>query len=226
MNYVLAGASISAVLARSQGAAAQWWQAAGVTPVAAYAPKGAASLAASYVNLANPGTYDCTVGVAPTFDTLTGWTFALASSTYLRTGILASATTTVIVKFSNAAANVGENAPLIGSGINATNNSFQIIPINTANSVAIFAFGSGANTSISKIISGVAALAGANIYINGSSVGTVSGTFSGTGIELFIGGHNNAGTPGRYANAKISSVWIANSVLSAAAVAAQSAVMP
>ena len=55
----------------------QWWLAGGIHPsqvVAAYQPKGAASLAASYVNLANPGTNDAQVGVAPGLDS-SGWVF-------------------------------------------------------------------------------------------------------------------------------------------------------
>ena len=47
------------------GTALSWWVVAGKTCVAAYEPLGAASLAASYVNLANPGTYDATPGTTP-----------------------------------------------------------------------------------------------------------------------------------------------------------------
>lgn len=56
-------------------AESNWWEVAGKTCVAAYQPKGAASLAASYGNLANPGTYTLGPGDAPTFDTALGWTF-------------------------------------------------------------------------------------------------------------------------------------------------------
>lgn len=58
------------------GAAAggNWWNYTGV--VAAYDAKNAASQAASYVNLANPGTYDCTVASGtPSWANGTGWTF-------------------------------------------------------------------------------------------------------------------------------------------------------
>lgn len=67
-------------------AAADWWVVPGKTCVAAYQPIGAASLAASYVNLANPGTYDAAPGVAPTWASATGWTFN-GSTQYLTTGI-------------------------------------------------------------------------------------------------------------------------------------------
>jgi len=55
----------------------KWWLAGGIHPsqvVAAYQPKGAVDLAASYVNLANPGTDDAQVGEAPTLDS-SGWVF-------------------------------------------------------------------------------------------------------------------------------------------------------
>lgn len=55
--------------------AADWWKVPGKTCVAAYQAKGATSYAASKVNLASPGTYDATEGVAPTWDTGVGWTF-------------------------------------------------------------------------------------------------------------------------------------------------------
>lgn len=73
-----------------------WYRALNSIPLAncllAYQAKGAASLAASKVNLANPGTYDATAGVDPTFAAATGWQFtgtqwlstnlAFSSSTY------------------------------------------------------------------------------------------------------------------------------------------------
>lgn len=65
-----------------------WYLAGGVAlanAVAVYQPIGAASLAASYVNLANPGTYDAAPGVAPTWAGASGWVFN-GTSQYLRVG--------------------------------------------------------------------------------------------------------------------------------------------
>lgn len=61
--------------AQPGGGAAPWWMAAGVTPIVAYQAKGAASYAASKVNLAQPGTYNATEYVAPSWDAATGWSF-------------------------------------------------------------------------------------------------------------------------------------------------------
>lgn len=88
---------------RAAAAAAPWYLAGGApTPVAAYQPKNAASLAASYVNLANPGTYDAAPGVAPTFDAATGWTFT--GTQWLTTGYAITNTDnlTCLVRFSSA----------------------------------------------------------------------------------------------------------------------------
>jgi hypothetical protein len=79
-------------------AAADWWAVAGKTCVAAYQPKGAASLAASKINLANPGTYDATEGVSPIFDAA-GWTGT--GTQWLDTGITqTSVSWTFLVSFS------------------------------------------------------------------------------------------------------------------------------
>ena len=89
---------------KSQAAsAAGWWLAGGIDPancVAAYQPKGAASYAASKVNLANPGTYDATDGTAPTWDNVNGWKQTIAYQ-YLKTGIMATNGYSLIVRFSD-----------------------------------------------------------------------------------------------------------------------------
>jgi len=82
--------------------AVSWWVVAGKTCVAAYQPKGAADIAASYVNLASPGTYNAAPGTAPTWDATSGWIFN-GSTQYLTTGVIPTVfnTWTVIVRFSN-----------------------------------------------------------------------------------------------------------------------------
>lgn len=60
-----------------RGAAESWWQAGGTTgAVAAYLAKGAASYAASKVNLVSPGTYDLTDGA-----TFPGWVATSSADT-------------------------------------------------------------------------------------------------------------------------------------------------
>ncbi len=90
-----------------------WYLAGGVakaTCLAAYQAIGAASLAESYVNLANPGTYNLSGGVAPTWAAETGWTFD-GSSQYKLTGITPAAgaaqTMSMIARFSGVTGNTG-----------------------------------------------------------------------------------------------------------------------
>lgn len=99
-------------LGRSSVSAAvtPWYLSGGVSAancLAAYTPKGASSLAASYDNNAAPGngladgTYDAAPGVAPTWDAATGWTFN-GMTQYLTTGGLTSAILTLIVRYEGA----------------------------------------------------------------------------------------------------------------------------
>ena len=53
----------------------KWYVTYSTNLVAAYQPKGAASQAASYVNLVTPGTYDLTTADAPGWAAGTGWVF-------------------------------------------------------------------------------------------------------------------------------------------------------
>ena len=217
MNYVLAGRTIGQVLGRSGGAAAvPWWLYGGVTPFAAYAPKGAASLADSYINLANPGTYDASPAItAPTFSTATGWTM-LNSPLYTGANNAASIVPavgwTILVKFLNAAANGGLFA--------VTGNYRWTIWPNTTSGVD-FLYAGVDNYSSPAMTAGVVGFAGNKAYRDGTLAKTLSGTP--TMSYLRIGRGVDAG---RYFDGIISSVWIADTTLDAAQVATQSAAMP
>lgn len=77
---------------KSQAAAAAsgWWLAGGIAAadcVAAYQPKGAASYAASLVDLTGNG-HDATEGTTPDWASGTGWTFDATNSEYLKTDVI------------------------------------------------------------------------------------------------------------------------------------------
>jgi hypothetical protein len=88
----------------NEAAAGGWWLSGGISAancIAAYAPKGAATYAASKINLANPGTYNAVDGAAyPTWNVATGWTFN-GSTQYLTTGIIPTDAYTVIFRYAN-----------------------------------------------------------------------------------------------------------------------------
>lgn len=219
MNFVMAGRSIGAVLGRSAGAAAQWWMAAGVTPVAAYAPKGAASLAASYVNLANPGTYDCAAGVAPTWDATGGWAFN-GTTQYLTTGVLPASGWSMIARFSDA-----------GTGylVGAKGSNFWGLFPRYSDAYAMYlagASGAAGQFKAPNIATGVMGFAGGKAYRNGADDGLTL-TQAAAPTSLYIGAaHNVSGATENYCFGKIQSVWIGNTTLSAAQMATQSAAMP
>jgi len=90
---------------KSQAAevASSWWLSGGIDAancVAAYQPKGAASYAASKVNLANPGMYDATEGTAPDWDSTNGWK-GNGTSQYLYVGVTPLSSWTIAIRFSN-----------------------------------------------------------------------------------------------------------------------------
>lgn len=88
MPYPVAAARGKNVVLDGAGST-PWYLAGGLSAsdwLATFQPIGAASLAASYSNLINPGTNDAAPGTAPTFNAATGWAFASASLQYLEIG--------------------------------------------------------------------------------------------------------------------------------------------
>jgi hypothetical protein len=196
-----------------------WWLSGGIPAancIAAYQPKGAASLAASYVNLANPGTYNAAPGVAPTWDAVNGWTFASASLQYLKTGIVNGSGWSMIVKFSGAASVTGQR--MIGTTAGASAN-FYIAPF-YINQVLYGA--GGVVVSTPNVTSGILAVSGTACYRNGVADGTAS-AWSGTNTyEIYIG-CLNSGAAGNYFSGNIQAVAIYNTSIAAYIVALNSA---
>ena len=213
------------------GAAAAWYLAGGVSAancVAAYQAKGAASLAASYTNLANPGTYNAAPGVAPTFDTATGWTFN-GSSQYLTTGVVPDATAqawSMFIRFSNASG--ATNNYIAGCSDTVPNPDLVFFLISRPAASTVF-FANGANTASysSSATSGVLGFAGVTGYLNGSSVATIAagGAANTRPSSIFMGANSFNASALAFFNGKIQAVAIYNVTLNAATVAAISAAM-
>lgn len=198
-------------------AAGNWWEAGGATGcVAAYQPKGAASLAASYVNLANPGTYDAAPGTAPTWNSTDGWTGD--GTRYLTTGISPSNTWSYIARISGVTA----NAPF-GSRAGIGNQEVWIFPTSGANSL----WSNGARTTDAGTTypTGVVAIADRGRYFNGSLIASdiPAQTFTST-YPLLLCAWSNAGTPTGFTG-KIQAIAFYNTTLTAPMVAAISTAM-
>jgi hypothetical protein len=151
----------------------QWWLAGGIHPsqvVAAYQPKGAVDLAASYVNLANPGTNDATPIVAPTIDS-SGWVFS-GSAALL--GPIASEAP-VLFRFSDKTT-IDFFAVF---GVNIANESRTFLPYASNSSPptrSLLYTGGGSTQTSPGITSGVVAIAGNKYYINGVDTGETIST--------------------------------------------------
>lgn len=167
--------------------ASGWWDNSGAISgcVLAYQPIGAASLAASYTNLQNPGTYDATPGTAPTFAAATGWTFAAGSSQYLDTQYQPVGTTkTLIARYSGVSP--GGYAVLSCTDVLNTANLFLFASL--AGSVYYANIGTAARSP--QMAAGVIGLSGGQPYRNGATDGAAFTAGSATWRNLHVGRYN------------------------------------
>jgi hypothetical protein len=168
-----------------------WWLSGGVSSancLLAYAPKGSDDLAASLVNLANPGTYNATYVNAPTFATATGWTLD-GTDDYLITGLVATNDQSLIVRIASAATDSGA---VIGAFETAQVQS-HIYPKFTDNKAY---FRAGATGTVTDGYTGSMVLAAtpAKGYKDGSSVVTLATALTGTTARVHWIGSINQGT--------------------------------
>lgn len=203
---------------KGQNAAIPWYLSGGIALancIAAYQPKGAASYAASKVNLANPGTNDAIDGAAtPTWAAGSGWSFLAASSQYLD-GPLQSTITgagTIIVQFAGFA-----TGTILGAGAGGAN--MQIRPVGVSYS--------NGNTVV--VAPGLAAgnlcIAGINGYRNG--VPATAGLLATTNAarNMCIGATRISPTPTEFATVAIVAVAMYNVTIALPQVAALVAAM-
>lgn len=208
-------------VASSGAAAVPWYLAGGVAAAnckAAYQPIGAASLAASYTNLANPGTYDAAPGTAPTFATGTGWTFN-GTSQYLNTGITPVSGGSMIVRFSGGSS-TGDRC-LIGCDV-WSNPVVWLLHRWASVNPNIVSYGNGAYvTPTGALNSGVLCVAGNQGYRDGSANGTTIGAWSGSMTQtLVIAARQEAGVKSYFYAGDIQAVAVYDTTLTGAQVAA------
>lgn len=217
MIQPLAGAL--APLGRAAGLA-PWYRAGGApVPVIAYQPKGAASLAASYVNLANPGTYDATPVGTPTFAAATGWTFP---SAYLTTGYAPPGTQTItmLVRYSGAQTINGLGVAGVAQGAKL----FLLQPFRTGNKTGFWS--NVLLEATPAVLSGAIGIVGRTGFVNGAAVGAAAAA-SQTAYtnSIWIGRYNADGSPATSFIGNIVAFALYESVLPDAQVAAVSAAM-
>jgi hypothetical protein len=187
---------------------------------AAFQSKGAASLAASYVNLANPGVNDLAVGSAPNFDAATGWGFT--GTQYLITDFIHLQEWTVFVRFSDAVANQG----VLFSGRDVSNIPRMAHRLQSATDFRFYTAGTTATSINPAPVFGVTAQALNKGYLNGSPIATLTlGNNTALTLVSYIGASNIAGSPGKPLTGKIQAIGWWNSTLTDAEIATISAAM-
>ena len=174
------------------GAAPGWWEITGRTCIAAYQPKGAANLAASYINLANPGVLNAAPGVAPTHNPATGWTFDGATQ-YLTTGILiADETWSAFVRYSGA---LGATQSWIVGAFDGVDNC-GVVYTNGFGSRQYWNFGFRSVGGL--FAAAVSGFAGKTAYLNGASDGAISAGAGANARDLWIGCRNANGVTAQW----------------------------
>lgn len=191
------------------------WYLAGVVPktdcIAAYKATGAASYAASKVNLVTPGTYDLADGAAfPTWTADTGWLFSTALTQSLTTGIIPATGGSMLIKFAC-------TSPTGGfwlCGVDIAGNAKFYMANNYSG--ADRAYGSGGLRSIAGAVNaGSMAILGLQGYLNGVSDGAPTAAWdipqtNEIGIGCLI---DAAGAPSQYYSGYILGMAIYNTVL-------------
>lgn len=184
-----------------------WWTISGATVVAAYQPKAAASLAASYSNLVSPGTNDAAPGSAPTWNSTDGWIFN--GTPYLVTGIVpSSGSWSMFIRYSGASGTTF----MAGTDDTFGNNKMYVSPLFAGN--RLYANGNNAFGSAGSA-SGVIGVAGTKGYINGSDDGVTLGSYSNTQTnDIYLGAlHGGVGPTGNFSG-NIQAVAIYSTTLS------------
>lgn len=194
------------------------WYSASVTCVGAYDAIGASSLADSYVNEANPGTYDLIAGNAPGWTSGVGWQFVASSSHYLRTGITPTNGYSVVIRMSDL---VSRDAWALG---NYASNGWGI-QANQVDNDTIYYNGNTRTITLSAPgrVSGVWCLAGGQGYYNGSADGASFTPTAGPSAEIYIG--DISGEYRRYLTGNVQALAIYSNILTSGDVATVTAAM-
>lgn len=231
---------VSAARGHWTGAAASagWWIVAGQTCVAAYQPKGAADLAASYVNLANPGVLDLSASAGTvTFATATGWTFDGTTSLKTAGTTTLTITHTLAVRFVTPASWTQQTPILISMRQASPIRTFDFVPRHQslANKGHLQAYnGSWGTLQTSGVLSmntgyvfvGTMAANALAIYLNGSPDASGAGLASIDGtVKIGIGNSAASNDPNQYMQGSVQAAAIYSGTLSAGEIASLTTAM-
>ena len=198
-----------------------WWLAGGITPancVVAWQPKGATSLSASKINLANPGTYDLIDAggtTIPSFSPSIGWSFD-GQDDYLYSTVIPNLNYTWSMLVSCSDVNTDSKA-VVGVG-GAGIFCFYIL----RSSATKWQFAHKKYTEpLSTLTGGIFAISGTNGFINGGSKFAMSTSgWDGVARAVYVGALNADNTPTYFGKSKVHAISIYNVTITDTQVAA------
>jgi hypothetical protein len=200
---------------------AHWWPA---SAIAAWLAKGAASYAAGKVNLVNPGTHDLITSTPPTWDAVNGFGFD-GLSQYLDTTVIPDSGWSALIRFSNRSGGVHGYGSPFGT-YNGDQTRMEVFTYDSDGNTYFYNGDPSDTHSMPSLpSSGVFALAGSNAYFNGTPVASGLGSWSGTGVSVWIGARNNRGSGVFYCLEDVQAFCLVPTILSAGDVATVSAAM-
>jgi hypothetical protein len=210
---------VEVIQPRGGAAVAPWWLSGGISAAdvaGVWQPKGAASLAASYLRLAGDqgnANIDPAIvgGVAPGFGA-DGW---VGGTSYLRSGILPASGWSGIVRFSDFVANA--TSQYLFSSFTAPN-YFGIQQYKDAR--IYYDYGTYEKYALVPLTSGVLAIAGTRCYRNGVDEGITSASWSGGANTVDIKFMAWSGGTILFWTGKVQAIAIYKTTISAAQVAA------
>ena len=224
-GYVFASITISAMSGdlTGQNFTSPWYLYDGILSsncIAAYQPKGAATYANSKINLANPGTYDCTDGTAyPTWDAINGWKFLASSSQYLTGGPTPANTQiwSVFIKYTTLTyTNYGT---FCGYNVYEASPGFGVQQDGLGGKAWYDNGNQKKGTTLVPTSTGIIGVAGTSGYINTSADVTSIGTHAGSMGAMYFGA-DYRGSYTFFLTAYIQAIGIYNIVLSSAQISA------
>lgn len=195
-----------------------WWLQADPNPahcVAAYRASSQPNQATSYVNMANPGTYNLTVPRAPSWDTTDGWSFVWFA--FLRTGVtIANNTWSVFLKFHHAQ-RAASWSQALGYWLSSSS-SYIVSPTGDASGIRVYQAGTGGSNPTPDITGAgehTMGLAGLQPYLDGATDGSPIANGGVTNaLAIDIGGINAASEPANLWKGYIQYVVIYNVTIS------------
>ena len=198
-------------LIRSAGAD-EWWQPGGVAAYAAWDSVGAASKAASLLDLTGNGRNITETGTVSWAGGV-GWS-GFTTSNYLRSGITPTpGVWSFFIRLNSALG--GVNFHHFGYGNGTTLLALTTFSSGSVNTLWRYGDTNTGLTKTSSPAEGVFGFADQEVYLDGTSLGTITDTAPSTAIELWIGVLNGSGTPQSPTNANVQAFAIFDSKLSA-----------